>query len=47
MEDSDAKNDAVETLSRQFNLVKKETASMSHVMEFGDTTFKNEVTGDF
>jgi len=46
MEDADAKDDSIETLATQFDTVKTLT-SLSHVMEYGTTTFKNEVTGDF
>jgi legumain len=47
MEDSDkAAEQQKETLAEQFELVKKET-NKSHVMEFGDTTFKSEKIHDY
>jgi legumain len=46
MEDSDAMDPSIETLSVQFETVKELTAQ-SHVMEYGQTDFKNEVVGDF
>jgi len=46
MEDSDAMDLSAETLATQFQTVLKAT-DLSHVMEYGQTTFKNEVVGDF
>lgn len=47
MEDTEAKDISSETLARQFKIVKEETKSMSHVMEYGNLNFDNEVIGDF
>ncbi|CAD5234022.1 unnamed protein product [Bursaphelenchus xylophilus] len=46
MEDSDREDIEKETLSTQFDIVKKETAD-SHVMKFGDLHFVSEPVGDF
>jgi len=46
MEDTDAMDVSTETLSTQFNTVLTETTA-SHVQEYGTTTFKQEVIGDF
>jgi legumain len=46
MEDTELLDPSVETLETQFNTVLTET-SLSHVMEYGQTTFKQEVVGDF
>lgn len=46
MEDSDAMDPSLETLAVQFETVKTLTAQ-SHVMEYGQTDFKDEVVGDF
>jgi len=46
MEDTDANDFSLETLEKQFDTVKTETAQ-SHVMEFGETDFKTMVIGDF
>lgn len=46
MEDSDAADEATETLGDQYTAVKQMT-TQSHVMEYGQTTFKNEPIGDF
>jgi len=39
MEDDDAKDVAKETLKQQYDLVKKKTASGSHVMQYGDKSY--------
>jgi legumain len=46
LEDSDAMDASTETLAVQFDTVKTLTAQ-SHVMEYGETDFKQEVVGDF
>jgi hypothetical protein len=46
MEDSDKAVFDMETLGEQYANVKTET-DKSHVLEFGDTTIKNLVIGDF
>lgn len=46
MEDSDAQNLCSESLSQQFSDVQASTHD-SHVMEYGDSTFKDEVVGNF
>lgn len=45
MEDCDATGPS-ETLATQFQTVKKKT-SQSHVMEYGDKSFKSDTTGDY
>ncbi|KAJ0396960.1 hypothetical protein P43SY_003663 [Pythium insidiosum] len=46
MEDSDRTDLSGETLSQQYQLVKKET-HMSHVEAFGSTTVRREIVGNF
>jgi len=46
MEDSDAKNICTETLTEQFDLVKKRT-DKSEVMKYGDMNFVSEFVGNF
>ena len=46
MENADLVPSDAETLDTQFDIILKET-SKSHVMRFGDTTFTNEVIGNF
>ena len=46
MENTDASNPDVETLSQQFQVVHDETTK-SHVLKFEDQSFTNEVIGEF
>ena len=46
MEDTDASNPSVETLSQQYETVKTKT-TMSPVCQFGDLSFLSEPIGDF
>jgi legumain len=46
MEDLDMENTTLETLKKQFNLVKTETGK-SHVTHYSDLTFTNEHISDF
>merc|ERR1711981_1022058 len=46
MEDLDLETATLETLEKQYTVVKSET-TRSHVMQYGDTSFTNEVVGDF
>ncbi|KAK6911177.1 Peptidase C13, legumain [Dillenia turbinata] len=43
MEDSDIHNLRIETLQKQYSVVKKRTSSKSHVMQYGDLETKKEV----
>jgi len=46
MEDSDRENLNLETLLKQYKIVKKRTTT-SHVMKYGDMSFDNEVLDEF
>merc|ERR1719414_1065580 len=46
MEDDDAKDTTKETLQQQFEIVKKLT-NKSHVMQWGDLSFKNDDVSNF
>lgn len=47
MEDTDVNDYSTETLAVQFDTVKTIVTGKSHVMEYGQTDFKQEVIGDF
>lgn len=46
MEDTEANNVSIETLSQQYDTVKAKT-TLSPVLKFGDLSFMDEPIGDF